>query len=265
MNLAGKTALLTGATGGIGRAFALALADCGVKLILVSRNLQKLNDLQQCVSGEGHRHVVADLSESAGRKTVVDACPEGVDIVVNNAGINNFGLLQQLTEYQLRQMFELNTLAPILLVQALLPQLMLRDSIVVNVGSGFGSIGFPGYCGYSASKFGLRGFSEALRRELADSSVSVRYLGPRATDTAMNSSAVVAMNTELGNAVDSPEAVASELLKLLSKPAGIRCLGWPEKFFIKLNAVFPGLVDKALRKQLPVIQRYALAAGTEAG
>lgn len=265
MNLKGKTVLLTGATGGIGRAFALALSDCGARLIMVSRNYQELKDLQQCIEGQDHILVAADLAQETGRKSVVDACAAGIDIVVNNAGVNHFGLLQDQTAEQIRQMIELNTVAPILLIQALLPILLLRESVIVNVGSGFGSIGFAGYSGYSASKFGLRGFSEALRRELADSSVSVRYLGPRATDTDMNSSAVVAMNTELKNAVDSTGEVASQLLILLSKPTGVRCLGWPEKFFIKLNAVFPGLVDRALRKQLPVINRYALAVATESG
>ncbi len=118
MNLGGKTVLLTGATGGIGRAFAQALADQGARLILVSRNPQELSDLQQCLAGEDHQHVAADLSQTTDRKTIVDACAEGVDIVVNNAGVNYFGLLQEQTEAQLRQMFELNTLAPILLVQA---------------------------------------------------------------------------------------------------------------------------------------------------
>ena len=66
--------------------------------------------------------------------------------------------------------------------------LLLAESagFVVNVGSGYGSIGFPGYCAYSASKFALRGFTEALRRELADTRVSILYFAPRATDTAMN-------------------------------------------------------------------------------
>ena len=112
----------------------------------------------------------------------------------------------------------------------------------VNIGSGFGSIGFAGYSGYSASKFALRGFTEALRRELADSSVRVGYLAPRATVTDMNSEQVVAMNKELGNKMDTPESVAEEFLSLLKSDQTERYIGWPERFFVKLNSLLPGVV-----------------------
>jgi short-subunit dehydrogenase len=128
------------------------------------------------------------------------------------------------------------------------------------MGSGFGSIGFAGYCGYSASKFALRGFSEALRRELADTQIDVLYLAPRATLTDMNPDEAVALNNELGNTMDTPERVASELMMLLNNAQRTRYIGWPERFFITLNNLFPSLVDKALNKQLPAIRRQALAA-----
>ena len=119
---------------------------------------------------------------------------------------------------------------------------------------------FPGQCGYSASKFALRGFSQALRRELSDRNIRVAYLAPRATDTDMNVDAVVAMNKELGNRTDSPDIVARALIDLLNGSSGARFIGWPERFFIKLNSLFPSLVDSALGKQLPVIRRHAKAA-----
>lgn len=263
MNVEGKTVVLTGATGGIGQAFAQTLAKEGAQLILVSRSRDKLKVLISSLAGGGHSSVAADLGTGEGRQAVVAACRAGLDILINNAGVNQFGLLQSQSEQQLRDMFELNTIAPMLLTQALLPQLRSNSSCIVNVGSGFGSIGFAGYCGYSASKFALRGFTEALRRELADSTIRVLYLAPRATDTAMNSETVVAMNRELGNAMDSPEWVASELIKLLKKSTGSRYLGWPERFFIKLNGLLPAVVDKALAKQLPVIYHHAMAEGRQ--
>jgi short-subunit dehydrogenase len=160
-------------------------------------------------------------------------------------------------------MFALNVLAPMRLIQALLPILKSRSSTIVNIGSGFGSIAFAGYCAYSASKFALRGFTEALRRELSDSSVQVLYLAPRATQTEMNSTAVIDMNKALGTAMDSPERVVDELMVLLAKSQRSRFIGWPERFFIKLNSVFPALVDKALAKQLAVIKQFALAANNK--
>ena len=78
----------------------------------------------------------------------------------------------------------------------------------MNVGSIMGYLGYPGHAAYCASKFALRGFSEALRRELADSPVRVLYLAPRATRTAMNGAGICALNAELGVAMDEPAAVA---------------------------------------------------------
>lgn len=251
--------VLTGATGGIGEAVAKKLAEAGAALILVSRQRDRAERLAGRLPGTEHRVVEADITAGPGREAVVQVAGSGLDGLVNSAGINHFGLLQDQSEEQLRQMFEVNSLAPILLTRALLPALSVRESFIVNVGSGFGSIGFAGYCGYSASKFALRGFTEALRRELADSRVNVQYLAPRATATEMNPQHVVAMNEELGNTMDAPERVAAELMVLLRKGAGTRYIGWPERFFVKLNSLLPSLVDGALAKQLPVIRRQAVA------
>ena len=259
MHIAGQRVLLTGAAGGIGQACARALAAAGASLLLVSRNGDVLESLRTSLVGEGQRVLVADLATPAGRAAVI-AAAQDADGLINNAGVNHFGLFAEQDESQWRQTLELNLMVPMLLVQGLLPVLQARRGWVVNVGSAFGSIGFPGYAVYSASKFGLRGFTEALRRELADSGVSLHYLAPRATATDMNAGPTAAMNAELGTAVDEPERVAAELLALLHSARGVRFVGWPERFFIKLNGLFPSLVEKSLIKQLPVIRRHALAA-----
>ena len=146
-----------------------------------------------------------------------------------------------------------------MLVHDLMPHL--RDAmepVVLNIGSTFGSIGHPGFSAYCASKFGLRGFSEALRRELADTPVRVCYLAPRATRTELNGPRVDALNSALGVQSDAPVLVAAEVLRALQEPARFRIfLGWPEKLFVFLNSLLPRLVDQALRKQLPVIKRFA--------
>ncbi len=258
MNIEGKSLLLTGATGGIGAAMAKRLAGAGARLLLVSRNPERLELLLESLPGKGHVVVAADISTHEGRKAVVDACQGRLDGVINNAGRNSFGMLDDLSDTDLEQLFNVNTLAPILLTRDLLPWLTASDGFIVNVGSGYGSIGFPGYCAYSASKFALRGFTEALRRELADTSVRVLYFAPRATDTPMNPPQVVALNRELGNTTDSPERVADELISLLKRGRGSRAVGFPERFFARLNSMFPSLVDTALAKQLPTIRRRAL-------
>ncbi|MFA7552914.1 MAG: SDR family oxidoreductase [Spongiibacteraceae bacterium] len=259
MKLNGKICVLTGACGGIGEAIAHALDNAGASLILTGRDKSRLDHLIQQLGHQHHRYVIADLCTKDGIDAVVDACSTGIDLLINNAGINYFGLLETQHEHELRLMLEINMMTPILLTQALLPLFRAKSSTIVNIGSGFGSIGFAGYCGYSASKFALRGFTEALRRELADTSIDVLYLAPRATKTPMNSDVVVNLNKELGNTMDAPERVAKELITLLNKSQRSRFIGWPERFFIKLNSLFPSIVDKALAKQLPIIRRLALA------
>jgi short-subunit dehydrogenase len=104
----------------------------------------------------------------------------------------------------------------VLLVSDLLPLLTISShASIINIGSTFGSIAFPDFSGYCASKFGLRGFTEGLRRELADQSILVHYLTPRALDTGMNFAAVRALNAELGNTMDPPKLVAAACHSLL--------------------------------------------------
>jgi short-subunit dehydrogenase len=126
------------------------------------------------------------------------------------------------------------------------------------VGSAFGSIGHPGFTGYCATKFGLRGFTEALQRELADSGIQVKYFAPRATETTINSSDVVQLNQQLGNSMDSPKWVAEQLMKQLKSNELRRFLGWPERIFVRLNGVFPALVDMGLKSKLTLIELMAV-------
>jgi short-subunit dehydrogenase len=256
MDIQGKTLLLTGATGGIGRAMAQALAAQGASLILVSRDSQQLQRLRQQLPGN-HLLCPADLANEQDLLRLVEFCQSQgtLDGVINNAGISQFALTAQ-QDYQ-RQL-QINLITPMRLCQLLLPQLQTRpEAVIVNVGSAFGSIGYPGFSGYCASKFGLRGFTEALKRELAASAVRVLYFAPRATDTSINSTAVVEMNQQLGNRMDSPEFVASQLLVQLKSSQSRRFLGWPEQLFVRLNGLFPALVDQALRSKLAIITKFA--------
>ncbi|MFT5482047.1 MAG: short-subunit dehydrogenase [Halieaceae bacterium] len=258
MDISGKFVVVTGASGGIGAALSRQLDKAGAKLLLVGRNEEKLQELLAELSGEGHRIVRADITTATGRDAVSGACGGELDVLINNAGLNGLALLESQAVGDIEALTQINLLAPILLCQRLLPELKLRDSgIILNIGSTFGSIGYPGFAVYSASKFGLRGFTEALRRELADTAIRVLYFAPRTTSTAMNSAKVDAMNAQLGNACDDPKEVAKAAVNMLRFGGSSRFLGWPEKLFVKLNGLFPTLVDNALRKQLPIIKTFA--------
>lgn len=259
-------AVLTGAGGGIGRAIALQLAPRCQMLLLVGRDAAKLSSLQREIDAAGGRSraVAADLTTAPGRDAVRRAAaevPDGVDLLVNNAGAGEFAWFADQADEMLERIVRVNVIATMQLTRRLLPLLLAQPAArIVNVGSIFGHLGYPGFAAYSASKFALRGFSEALRRELADGPVRVTWFAPRATRTAMNSDALCALNAELGVAMDDPAAVAEAFVDMLRAPARERLLGMPERLFARLNQILPGLVDRGLRRQLPLIRRYARGA-----
>ncbi len=185
--------------------------------------------------------------------------PEGIGLLVNCAGVNDFGLFEEQSQDAIEDTIRINLISPMLICQDLLPLLHRHGKAqIVNIGSTFGSIGYPGFSAYCASKFGLRGFTESLRRELADTGVQVSYIAPRATQTDLNSDKIVAMNNELGTAMDKPSVVADEVMGVIDRRSPLdKYMGWPEKLFVKINALLPALVDSSLRKQLPVIRRFA--------
>ena len=251
-------AVLTGASGGLGRAIAVALAPHCDELLLVGRDTARLEETRRA-AGHAARGVVADLATPAGRDAVT---LPGINLLVNNAGAGDFAWLEEQSDATLERVVAANLLAPMQLSARLLPELRRAPRAwIVNVGSIMGYLGYPGQVAYCASKFALRGFSEALRRELADSAVRVLYLAPRATRTPMNGARVNALNAELGVAMDSPESVATQLLALLERPSSERLLGMPEALFARLNQLLPGLVVRALRAQLSIIRRHASSKG----
>lgn len=261
MQLSDCRALVTGASGGIGQALVEALCAGGARLLLVGRQGEALEQLAARFPGKVEV-LVADLTEHAGREAALAAARRfgGINTLINGAGVNRFSLLEQHDEEAIAGLINLNVTATLQLTHRLLPMLRQQGrGLVVNLGSTFGSIGYPGFAAYCASKFALRGFSEALRRELADTQLKVLYIAPRATRTAMNAENVVAMNDELKVAMDDPRAVALQVVQAIRAEREELYLGWPEKLFVKLNSLLPKLVDQALRKQLPVIQRFAKA------
>jgi len=258
MECRNKRVLLAGATGGIGQAIAAELDHAGARLTLVGRNSARLAELQHRLS-DRHQVVAADINDAGQRTGLVRRCAQdGLDVFVNCVGVMDFKLFESQDAAVIQSMVMTNLLAPMLLCRELLPLLQRsEEAAIVNIGSIFGSIGHPGFTAYCATKFGLRGFTEALQRELHDSSIRVSYLAPRATRTDLNSAAVTALNEALGNATDEPERVAEELVKVLGARRRQRYMGWPENLFVRLNSLFPGVVHGALTRKLSIIRRHA--------
>lgn len=263
MNLQDTRVLVTGASGGIGRALVAALLDEGAQVLLSGRDHEALSKVVQH-HAERERTAVfaADLTDASDRARLCDFAARwrgGIDVLVNNAAINDFCLLVAQPAESLDAAIATNLIAPIDLCRRLASSMERRQQAhIVNIGSVFGSIGFAGNSLYCATKFGLRGFSEALRRELADTSIKVHYFAPRATCTSFNSDLVDHMNDALGHASDDPAKVALNIVRALEAGKFEYVIGWPEKFFARLNALLPRLVDMALRPKLPIIRKFAM-------
>ena len=263
MNLSGSTVLITGASGGIGGAIARELAWRGASLILVNRDGDRLARLATELRGSGGTvlTLAGDIAEPGMPARLIDKALEqagGVDVLINCAGVQNFGFFAQERAADTTALFQVNTVAPIALVNAVLPHMLARGTgKIVNVGSIFGSIGFPCFASYSASKFALRGFSEALRRELAGTGVGVTYVAPRFTRTAFNRNVVARMANALKMNQDEPESVAASVIATIERDDRERYLGWPEKLFVRLNSILPRLVDPSLIKQVDLMRPFA--------
>lgn len=248
--------LLTGASGGIGAAMRTQLEAAGAEVLGVGR--------RPGLSGEPW--VQADLASAEGRQAVVAAAALWrPNVVVQAAGLPAFGRVEEQSPQALQRMLEMNLLVPMLLSQALLPQLRLHgESRLIFVGSALGRIGLPGFSAYGASKAGLYGFAEALRRELADTPVRVQLLAPRSTRTAFNDETVEAYNAQTGTASDEPQRVAQALIDLLESGAAVRTLGFPERLGVRLNALLGPWMDASFTKHrrslnAPVLPHNALS------
>ena len=251
------TAVLTGAAGGIGSAAAHALVNAGARVVLVGRSAARLAALAQTLAKPAAAAVVqADVTTPDGRGAIhAAAIANRANVLVNNAGLPCFGRLDTLDPAHIARVLETNLLAPVLLTRLLLPHLLAQPAAsILNVGSAMGSLGLPGFSVYGAAKFGLRGFSESLRRELQDTSVTVQYLAPRLTRTGFNDDAVAAFNRATGAHSDSPEQVAGALLDILQRGSAERFLGFPESLAARLNGVVPRLLDRAFRRHRAVLQ-----------
>jgi 3-oxoacyl-[acyl-carrier protein] reductase len=189
-SLNGKAALVTGASQGIGRAAAEALAAAGARTWLAARSADKLREAADAIREKGGQAEVLELdvadfaSIDARLEPVIGA--GGVEILVNNAGVTDDGLLLRMSDEQWDKVVDVNLGGTFRVTRALLRGMMKkRWGRIINVSSVVASSGNPGQANYAASKAGLEGFTRALAREVASRNVTVNAIAPGYVETAM--------------------------------------------------------------------------------
>ncbi len=187
-DLTGKTALVTGATGGIGAAIAKSLHAQGATVALSGRNEEKLNTLAAKL-GERTHILPADLSGENAAKDLIKRADEAmgqIDILINNAGLTRDGLSMRMSENDWQEVLNVNLTAPFKLAQAVQRGMMKRRfGRIVNISSVVGVTGNPGQCNYVASKAGMIGWSKSMAAELASRGITVNCIAPGFIATAM--------------------------------------------------------------------------------
>lgn len=251
-----RRALVTGASSGIGRAVALELARSGVDLVLLARRRDRLADVAEQVARSGRRAeiVVGDVTDAAARREALDAARDkfgGLDILVNNAGIGAHGRFASAQSDRLRPIMEVNFFAPVELTREALPLLEQGvRPIIVNVGSILGRRGCPRKSEYSASKFALHGFSEALRAELVPLGIDVLVVAAGPTDTE-HFDHLIESQGELPWGEPrraAPERVARSIVRAIRHGRHEVVPSWRGWVLVLLNRLSPRLVDRIMAR-----------------
>jgi 3-oxoacyl-[acyl-carrier protein] reductase len=187
-NLSGKTALVTGASGGIGSAICHALAGQGARLCVSGSNADKLEAFRESL-GDNHIAIPCNLSDSESVEALVPAALEAlgqIDILVNNAGVTRDGLILRMKDEDWADVIRINLEAAFRLCRAVAkPMMKARTGRIISITSVVGTTGNPGQANYAASKGGLTAMTKALAQELASRNVTVNCVAPGFIATAM--------------------------------------------------------------------------------
>lgn len=218
MKLNGKTAIITGASGGLGRAFSLALIAKGAAVYGLARNEKALSDIQKEAGSKFHS-VPLDLTQSGAVKDWVSKTFKGgitPDILINNAGAGYFAKVDELPEEKWRTMIDTNVNGMFYLTSAVVPLMKKNENHchIINIGSILAQVGSPERSGYCASKFAIRGFSESLAKELRFDKIKVTCFNPGSIDTDFFAESGV----EAHSRMLQPADLAETLVHILETP-----------------------------------------------
>lgn len=250
--------LITGASQGIGRALASAAAARGAKVLAVARSDALLHELAEEVHARGGvlETAAGDITNPNDRQRMVEAALAqfgGIDLLVNNAGIGATGHFVEVSPERLRMIMEVNFFGVTEMVRAFLPVLRAGNRpAIVNISSIAGKRGIPARSEYSASKFAVGGFSEALRAELAKDGIDVLVVCPGLTDTNFSKNM---LEQKARMPVDhlrgmKPEKAAATILRTIERGRHEVCLTFQGKLLVFVSRFFPRLADRVAARRV---------------
>ena len=262
--LTGKRAILTGASGGIGRATADALVKAGVRVALTSRNADALNQLADSLRKAGGEAIAVptDITKPEERQRLVDTTVEkfgGLDLLVNNAGVGSWGHFATSTPEIMRQVMEVNFFGPVELTRLAMPHLTKGNQpALVNVTSMCGRKGMPAWPEYSASKFALVGMAEAWRGEFVRFGVDTITIVPGLTDSGYEKNLLRAdgkadIKFEEGM---RPEEVAAGIVDAIRKNRREVVLGREARRLLRFNRFFPRLTNWLIARKVKKLYEH---------
>ncbi len=268
-NIDGLRIVITGASQGIGKALAEAATQRGARVLAAARSEELLDDLAAKVRAGGGmiETVCADITERVDREAMAGAALRhygGVDVLVNNAGIGATGHFAEASPERLRKIMEVNLFALAETTRQFLPLLRLGTTpAILNVSSIAGKRGIPARSDYSASKFAVQGFSEALRAELAKDGIDVLVVNPGLTQTnfshnMLEQKAALQLDHLRGM---TAEAVAACCLRSLQRGRNEVSLSLGGRLIVLVNRLFPRLADRIAKRKVYNLFREEIAAG----
>lgn len=252
-----KVVAVTGGSEGIGKALVESLLQKGAKVATCGRNHDKLYKLQTDFASYPLHATVTDVSNENDCRRFIESTIKtfgGIDILINNAGISMRAELKDASVDVLRKVMDINFFGAVYCTRFALNSLIERKGTIVGVSSIAGYRGLPGRSGYSASKFALQGWLEAIRTELMDSGVHVMWVCPGFTTSNIRNAALNNKGESQGespmdeNLMMSAQECARIILNAIEKRKRTVVMTFTGKRTVLLNKLFPGFTDRMTRK-----------------
>ena len=260
-NLREARILITGASSGIGRELAIQAAQRGAKLLVTARRRERLQELADQINnqagGEAEISLLAgDLVDASHRAALAERCRtqwNGLDVLINNAGLGGLGRFDSAEPEALRRIMEVNFFAPIELTRLLLPLLATPSPCapaIVVIGSVLSLAAVPLKSEYCASKFAIHGWAESLRTELAEQGIDVLEMHPSTTKSEFFDRALGDPKLQKSVGAMKPEAAAATILKGIERGRIESIFPWSGKALVALRRWAPSLFRFIMKRSL---------------